>query len=71
MAPVESADCCVGSGGVVVVAVVKTGGAAGEPGPAMAAVVGNMASAARGAVVKMAAEATDQGLSSDTSLLRR
>jgi hypothetical protein len=35
----------------------------------MAAVVGNMAGAAGGAVVKMAAEATDQGLISDTKLL--
>jgi hypothetical protein len=35
----------------------------------MAAVVGNMAGGAGGAAVKMAAEATDQGLISDTKLL--
>jgi len=43
---VEGADCCVGSGGVLALVVAKTGSATGEPGPAMAAVVGNMASAA-------------------------
>ena len=36
------ADCCAGSGGMVTVSVLKTSGAAGEQGPAMAAVVGNM-----------------------------
>ena len=41
-----SADCYAGSGGVVTVSVLKTGGAAGEQGPAMAAVVGNMGGAA-------------------------
>ena len=59
------ADCCAGSGGVVAVAVLKTGGAVGEPGPAMAAVVGNMADAAG------AAEWADRGLISDTKLLWR
>ena len=56
-------DCCAGSGGVVAVAVLKTGGAAGALGPAMAAVVGNMDGAAR------VAEWADRGLISDTKLL--
>ena len=61
----EGADCCVGSGGVLALVVAKTGSATGEPGPAMAAVVGNMAGAA-GAV-----EWADRGLISDTKLLWR
>ena len=48
---------------MVAVAVLKTGGATGEPRPAMAAVVGNMAGAAG------AAEWADRGLISDTKLL--
>jgi len=62
---VGGVDCCIGSGGVVVMAVLKTGGATGEPRPAMAAVVGNMAGAA-GAV-----EWANRGLISDTKLLWR
>ena len=62
-APVGGVDCCIGSGGVVVMAVLKTGGATGEPRPAMAAVVGNMAGATG------AAEWADRGLISDTKLL--
>ena len=42
----EGADCCVGSGGVATVSVLKSGGAVGEQGPAMAAMVGNMDGAA-------------------------
>ena len=56
-------DCCVGSGGMVAVAVLKTGGVTGEPRPAMAAVVGNMAGATG------AAEWEDRGLIFDTKLL--
>ena len=62
-APVGGVDCCAGSGGVVAVAVLKTGGATGEPRPAMAAVVGNM----DGAVG--VAEWADRGLISNTKLL--
>jgi len=60
---VGGVDCYAGSGGVVAVAVLKTGGVTGESRPAMAAVVGNMAGAAG------AAKWADRGLISDTKLL--